>query len=199
MRAITMSLIALPAVLSIACMAAAQVQTPPVPTARPPYRVGAVTVVNGPNSRGGTLTLPEGPGPFTAVVLAGRRRGSKHAATVADHLTRKNIAVFHYDEGDVTADDLRAAVTQLQSIPTIHAGRIGVFGYADGVSAAETAATGVGPTFVVLVVGNDAAASPRVRIPIFRATGQSTDAAVTSLLPEIATWILEHQRQPGQP
>jgi hypothetical protein len=199
MRAITMSLITLPAVLSIACMAAAQVQTPPAPTGRPPYRVGAVTVIGSTGTRVGILTLPEGPGPFTAVVLSGKRGAPQPLAVIADHLTRKNIAVFRYDEGDVTADDLRAAVTQLQNIPTIHAGRIGVFGYADGVSAAETAATRVGPTFVVLVVGDNTAASPPVRIPVFRANGPATDAFVTGLLPKIATWILEHQRQPGQP
>jgi hypothetical protein len=194
MRAITMRLIALPAVLSIACMAAAQVQTPPAPTGRPPYRIGAVTVMGSTGTRVGILTTPEGPGPFMAVVLSGKRGAPQQLAVIADHLTRKDIAVFRYDEGDVNADDVRAGITQLQNIPTIHAGHIGVFGYADGVPAAEAAATNVGPTFLVLVVGDNAAASPPVRIPIFRANGPATDAFVTGLLPKIATWILEHHR-----
>lgn len=150
---------------------------PPPPTPRPPYRIGAVNFTNGDVSLAGTLTLPEGPGPFPAVVLvtgSGAQDrdenifGFKVFATLADHLTRQGIAVLRYDDrgvGDSTgsiaqstaddfAQDALAAIEQLTKVPTIDGNRIGILGHSEGGTVAAIAAA-KSPTvkFVVMLAG----------------------------------------------
>ncbi|MES3023256.1 MAG: alpha/beta fold hydrolase [Pseudomonadota bacterium] len=103
----------------------------------------------------GTLTLPQGKGPFPAVVLV---HGSgpvnrdeevfKHRPFLiwADHLARHGIAVLRYDKRGVAkstgtfrnassydfADDAAAALHFLRGMPEVDARRTGVIGHSEG-------------------------------------------------------------------
>jgi hypothetical protein len=103
----------------------------------------------------GTVTLPEGPGQFPAVVLIsgsgphdrdGTMYGHKPFAVLADHLTRHGIAVLRYDDrgaGESSGDhasatsadfatDARAAVEYLRSRADIAPTAIGLVGHSEG-------------------------------------------------------------------
>jgi pimeloyl-ACP methyl ester carboxylesterase len=104
---------------------------------------------------GGTLTLPEGQGPFPVVVLvtgSGSQNrdeeifGHKPFWVIADHLTRKGIAVLRYDDrgvassggrasGATTADhaiDARSAVEYLFTRKDIDPSGVGIIGHSEG-------------------------------------------------------------------
>ena len=104
----------------------------------------------------GTLTLPNGEGPFPAVILltvAGANdrdethgKGHKPFMVLADHLTRNGIAVLRWDdrgtgfsEGDLFAssfedltDDALSAIEFLQSQEFIDKDNIGIIGHSEG-------------------------------------------------------------------
>ena len=103
----------------------------------------------------GTLTLPKGNGPFPAVVLvtgSGPQDrdetllGHKPFLVLADHLTKKGVAVLRYDdrgvgksagkfEGATSADfaaDAYAAVAYLKTRQEIDPKRIGLAGHSEG-------------------------------------------------------------------
>jgi hypothetical protein len=103
----------------------------------------------------GTLTLPEGEGPFPAVVLvtgSGSQNrdeeifGHKPFWVIADHLSRRGIAVLRYDDrgvaasggmatGATTADlamDARSAMEYLGSRSEIDLSRLGLIGHSEG-------------------------------------------------------------------
>lgn len=103
----------------------------------------------------GTLTLPQGKGPFPAVVLisgSGQQDrdetiySHKPFKVIADHLTRNGIAVLRYDDrgmggskGSLNnatllnfADDATAAVAFLSSRPEIDNKKIGLVGHSEG-------------------------------------------------------------------
>jgi len=103
----------------------------------------------------GTLTVPEGDGPFPAVVLitgSGSQNrneellGHKPFLVLSDYLTRNGIAVFRYDDRGVglsqgnavtatTADlatDAEAAFIYLKSRPEIDHETIGLIGHSEG-------------------------------------------------------------------
>ena len=103
----------------------------------------------------GTLTLPEGDGPFPAVVLvtgSGSQNrdeeifGHRPFLVLADHLTRNGIAVLRYDDrgvaasggmasGSTTADhsvDARSAVDYLLSRSDIDSSMTGIIGHSEG-------------------------------------------------------------------
>ncbi len=103
----------------------------------------------------GTLTLPEGNGPFPAAILIGgsgpqnrneELLGHKPFLVLADHLTREGIAVLRYDDrgiggsaGDFAtatsedfAADATAALDYLQSRPEVDGSRIGLIGHSEG-------------------------------------------------------------------
>src|SRR5688500_533164 len=130
-------------------------QTPKEPF---PYRVEEVAFDNpaAPGVRlAGTLTLPEGEGPFPAAILL---TGSgpqdrdeamlehKPFAVIADHLTRNGIAVLRYDDrgtakstGDYAAalstdhaSDANAAFAWLATRPEIRRDAIGFIGHSEG-------------------------------------------------------------------
>lgn len=120
-----------------------------------PYRVEDVAVPNATAGvrLAGTLTLPEGPGPFPAVVLVSGSgpqdrdeslMGHKPFLVLADHLTRKGIAVLRYDDRgvgkstgrfsaatseDFTSDAL-AAVAFLKARADM--GTVGIAGHSEG-------------------------------------------------------------------
>ena len=132
-------------------------QRPQTPHAPFGYAVEAVTFSN-PQAHielAGTLTCPQGPGPFPAAILVSGSGpedrdesgfGHKPFAVLADHLTREGIAVLRFDDRGVeqsggdfgsatTADfasDVRAAVTFLASQPKINRRTIGLIGHSQG-------------------------------------------------------------------
>jgi uncharacterized protein len=103
----------------------------------------------------GTLTIPEGMGPFPAVVLisgSGPQNrneeimGHKPFLVIADYLSRKGIAVLRYDDrgvgkslgqfGKATtydfADDAEAAFVFLENQPLIDKHNVGLVGHSEG-------------------------------------------------------------------
>jgi fermentation-respiration switch protein FrsA (DUF1100 family) len=103
----------------------------------------------------GTLTVPQGKGPFPAVVLVqgsgfinrdGDVSGHKTLLVLADHLSRQGIAVLRYDKRGVgkstgklreatmpdLAADAEAAVRFLRSRPEVAPRHIGVVGHSEG-------------------------------------------------------------------
>jgi len=121
-----------------------------------PYQVEEVRFDNGILSLAGTLTLPEGDGPFPAVVLmtgSGQQTRDEEVVPgflifklLADHLTRQGIAVLRYDdrgaglsEGDYNAasvqdlaSDGQAAVNFLREYADINPEQVGVLGHSEG-------------------------------------------------------------------
>ena len=154
----------------------ARPQTPVPPF---PYAAEEVTFRNagaGINLTG-TLTVPEGAGPFPAVILltgSGAQdrdetiMGHKPFAVWADALTRRGIAVLRYDDrgmggsgggslNETTADfatDARAAMDYLKTRPEIDAARVGLMGHSEGGATALIATSqGAPAAFVVLIAG----------------------------------------------
>ncbi len=125
----------------------------------------------------GTLSVPNGRGPFPAVVLisgTGRNTrdedvwGHKVFLILADALNRKGFAVLRYDKRGVggssgdydsatTADfasDAEAAVTWLKIQPQINAKQIGLLGHSEGgIVASAVAAADKTVAFVVMIAG----------------------------------------------
>jgi len=149
----------------------------PLP-APPPYRVESLSVSNGEITLAGTLTRPDEPsGPVPAVVLitgSGPQNrdedifGFKVFAAIADHFTRRGIAVYRYDDrgvGESTgtmatattedfAGDALAAVARLKTMPGIDPTRIGLAGHSEGGAvAAIAAARSADVAFVVMLAG----------------------------------------------
>jgi dienelactone hydrolase len=143
-----------------ACHSAASAQPPQTGGARPPYRIGAMTIPSGSTSLAGTVTVPEGPGPFPAVIVAG---ATEMAATIADGLTRQNIVVLRAEAR--SADDILAMVTQVKNIPSVDPARIGVVGIGPGAQA-----------FLA-----------RMTVPVYRVSGDTT---TDTIIGPLATWVL---------
>lgn len=138
-------------------------QTPKKPY---PYREEEVTYKNASAdvSIGATLTIPEGTGPFPAVLLiagSGPQNrdeavlGHKPFLVLADHLTRHGVAVLRADKrgvgkttgtfndnglGEYVSDAL-AGIEYLKSRTEIDSKRIGLLGHSQGGSVAPLAAT----------------------------------------------------------
>jgi len=152
---------------------------PQNPTKPYPYREEDLTYENpGAGIRlGATLTLPNGPGPFPAVVLitgSGQQDrdesvfGHKPFLVFADYLTRKGLAVLRSDDrgagksGGVfatatTADfatDVEAAVACLKSRHEIDPHKIGLIGHSEGgYIAPMVAARYKDVAFIVMMAG----------------------------------------------
>src|SRR6185369_7709526 len=125
----------------------------------------------------GTLTLPQGRGPFPAVVMitgSGAQDrdetilGHKPFAVIADRLTRDGIAVLRVDDrgfakstGDFTkatdddfAVDAAANVAFLRKRPDIDPKRVGLIGHSEGgLVAPKVAAKDPKIAFIVLMAG----------------------------------------------
>jgi len=104
---------------------------------------------------GGTFTIPEGEGPFPAVILitgSGNQNrdeeifGHKPFRLIADHLTRKGIAVLRYDDRGVAssggsfvgstsvdhAGDARSAIEYLFERNEVDKSKVGIIGHSEG-------------------------------------------------------------------
>jgi len=126
---------------------------------KPPfnYKAEEVTFINPKegNTLAGTLTLPEGEGPFPAVVLvsgSGQQNRDEELMNhrpfwvVADYLSRRGIAVLRYDDrgmGGSTGEvveatsldfsyDAEAAFDFLRNRKEINASQVGILGHSEG-------------------------------------------------------------------
>lgn len=156
---------------------------PQEPTAAEPlpYVAEEVTFQNGDITLAGALTLPEGDGPFPALILlsgSGQQDrdealsivpGYRPFAEIADTLTRQGIAVLRYDDrgvggstaGDLAtvssadfADDAEAALRFLQGRADIDSQQIGFLGHSEGgILAAMVAARNPDVAFVISMAG----------------------------------------------
>ena len=125
----------------------------------------------------GTLTLPQGAGPFQAVVLISgsgpnnrdeEQAGHKLALVLADAITRDGYAVLRYDKRGVgkstgdydaattldSASDASAAVAYLRSRSDIAQTKVGLIGHSEGGTiAAMVAAKDPSLAFIVMMAG----------------------------------------------
>ena len=135
----------------------AKLNRPQTPLPPFPYRV-EVVAFDSPSAGvklAGTLTIPQGRGPFPAVVLISGSGPNTRNETVfghqiflvlADHLTRSGLAVLRYDKrgigasggdyihattGDFAAD-AEAAAAYARSRPEIDPTRVGLVGHSEG-------------------------------------------------------------------
>jgi hypothetical protein len=145
------------------------VARPQLPQPPFPYRVEEVRFANpeAPEvTLAGTLTLPEGSGPFAAAILISGTGphdrdeeiipGHKPFAVLADHLTRAGIAVLRYDDRGVAgssgthasatsadfATDANAAFAFLRYRDEVDPRAIGFIGHSEGGIIAPLAALG---------------------------------------------------------
>lgn len=121
------------------------------------YRVEEVTFTNKKegNTLAGTLTIPEGDGPFPALVLvsgSGQQNRDEELMNhrpfwvIADYLSRRGVAVLRYDDrgmGGSTGEvlnansldfsyDAEAAFDFLRNRKEINASRVGILGHSEG-------------------------------------------------------------------
>lgn len=150
-----------------------------------PYRSEDVTFrhLSGGFELAGTLTMPEGPGPFPAAILITGSGAQDRDETIfehrpflviADRLTRLGMAVLRVDDrgvggsghdgdpkDDTTMDfasDVRSSLAFLRSRPEVDSGRSGLIGHSEGgLIATIVAAADTSIAFVVLL------AAPGVR------------------------------------
>ncbi|MCI0472090.1 MAG: alpha/beta hydrolase, partial [Ignavibacteria bacterium] len=143
-----------------------------------PYKEEEVSFKNGENTFSGTLTMPEYPGKYPAVVMitgSGAQNrdeelfGFKPFRIIADHLTRNGIAVLRYDDRgtgksmgkkvsesttEEFAYDVIEAVKFLQTRKDINPGQIGLIGHSEGGVVGPLAASKYGNVdFVVCIAG----------------------------------------------
>lgn len=152
---------------------------PQEPKAPFSYHEEEVSFINGKAgiTLAGTLLLPEGSGPFPAVVLVSgsgpqnrdeELLGHKPFLIIADHFARKGIAVLRFDdrgiaksEGDFAsatsfdfADDAEAAFRYLLTRPEVIKSNIGIAGHSEGgLIAPIVAARNPDLGFIILMAG----------------------------------------------
>lgn len=146
----------------------------------PPYPYQAEDVTF-PNEKAGiklagTLTMPNGAAPFSAVVLVSgsgpqnrneELLGHKPFLVLADYLTRRGIAVLRYDDRGVGesegnyaqagisdfATDAEAAMDYLKTRKEINKEKIGIIGHSEGGCIAFMLAAEQKPSFIVSLAG----------------------------------------------
>jgi len=156
-----------------------KMERPQTPKAPFPYKAEDVIYQNADKSVqfGATITIPEGQGPFPAVVMitgSGTQNrdeeilGHKPFAVIADYLTRRGIIVLRVDDrgaGKTTgadstvtsadfAKDVSASVDYLLTRPEANKKRIGLVGHSEGGMIAPMVATARKDiSFIVLLAG----------------------------------------------
>lgn len=179
-----------------------------------PYRVEDVAYRNDSAdiTIAGTLTLPQGAGPFPAVVLISGSGAQDRDSTIgghkpfllwADALTRRGVAVLRADDRGVggtgrgpaqpttrdLAGDARAALAFLASRADINPKRLGLMGHSEGgVIAPMVAADDPRVAFVVILAGNGVRGDELLM--------QQVDAVATSqgAPREVIDWDLKMRR-----
>lgn len=172
--------VSLPLILTRTAAAATLAARPQTPVPPFPYRSEPVAFDNpaAPGVRlAGTLTLPEGAGPFPAAILitgTGPQdrdetiEGHRSFAIWADALTRRGVAVLRYDDRGVAgstgnfgaatqndfASDVKAAFGWLSARPDIDRSRIGLIGHSEGATFAPLAMQdGAAAAWLVMLAG----------------------------------------------
>ena len=197
---------------------AAPLRRPQTPRPPFPYRAEEVSIPN-PRAAGvtlaGTLTLPQGRGPFPAAILitgSGAQDrdetlfGHKPFGVLADYLTRHGIAVLRYDDrgiahstgrfaGATSADfatDANAAFAFLAARPEIDRGAIGFVGHSEGGMVGPIAAMdNPQVAFLVLLAGPGTPTRQLLeaqRVAIARSQG-ATQAAIDRTTPVQAEMV----------
>ncbi|SNY88438.1 hypothetical protein SAMN04244553_5410 [Nocardia amikacinitolerans] len=158
--------------------AVAQLDRPQEPKPPFPYRSEDVSYPSGDITVAGTLTKPEGAGPFPAVLLitgSGPQdrneelMGHKPFLLLADTLTRAGYAVLRTDDRGVggtggkleesnytdLANDVAAGVSYLRGRPDIDPARVGLLGHSEGGYLAPMVAArpDSGVAFAILMAG----------------------------------------------
>jgi pimeloyl-ACP methyl ester carboxylesterase len=151
---------------------------PQTPTKPYPYREVEASIPSAPGVvLSGTLTLPQGKGPFPAVAMitgSGAQDrdesllGHKPFLVIADRLTRSGVAVLRYDDrgfarstGDFAkatiadfAVDAEAASAWLRKQPGIDPARVGLIGHSEGgIIAPMVAVEDPKVAFIVMIAG----------------------------------------------
>jgi pimeloyl-ACP methyl ester carboxylesterase len=169
--------------LPLALVKSAAIATAPVRPQEPvppfPYTSIDVSFLNSKAGieLSGTLTIPNGKGPFPGVILvtgSGPQNrdeeifGHKPFLVIADYLTRNGIAVLRYDDrgvgaskGDFAtattfdlADDAETAFEYLAKRPEIDKARVGIVGHSEGgIIAPIVASRNSDVRFIVLLAG----------------------------------------------
>ncbi|HEX8452692.1 MAG TPA: alpha/beta fold hydrolase [Longimicrobium sp.] len=168
-----------------------------------PYREEEVSFASVPGVRiAGTLTLPQGRGPFpSAVLITGSGQqdrdeslmGHKPFLVLADYLTRRGIAVLRMDdrgEGRSTGDfgaatsadfanDVEAAVRFLAARSDVARNKIGLIGHSEGgVIAPMVATRSRGVAYVVMLAGTGIPGDSLLRLQgaaVLRSSGASEE------------------------
>jgi hypothetical protein len=168
-----------------------------------PYREEEVSFASVPGVRiAGTLTLPQGRGPFPAAVLitgSGQQdrdeslMGHKPFLVLSDYLTRRGIAVLRMDdrgEGGSTGDfgastsadfanDVEAAVRFLATRREVARNKIGLIGHSEGgVIAPMVATRSRGVAYVVMLAGTGIPGDSLLRLQgsaVLRSSGASEE------------------------
>ena len=150
-------------------------------TPKPPFPYNAVELLYGNEAAGiklaGTLTVPEGRGPFPAVILISGSGAQDRDETIFEHrpfhvladtLTRRGIAVLRVDDrgvggstgsvakstSDDFAGDVMVGIAALKSRPDIDAKKIGLIGHSEGgIIAPMVAARSSDVAFIVMLAG----------------------------------------------
>jgi pimeloyl-ACP methyl ester carboxylesterase len=156
-----------------------ELKRPQTPRPPFPYKLIEVTYPNkaGAVTLAGTLTEPEGPGPFPAVILISGSGPQDRDETIFEHkpflvladaLSRRGIAVLRVDDrgiggstgnlmnstSDDFASDVLAGIALLKSRPEIDAKHIGLLGHSEGaIIAPMVAARSPDVAFIVLLAG----------------------------------------------
>jgi hypothetical protein len=173
-----------------------------------PYRSEevAITSAAGQAVLAGTLTVPDGKGPFPAVVLisgSGAQNrdeeifGHRPFLVLADHLTRRGIAVLRYDDrgagkstgtfASATSEDFAgdawAAWQALSARREIDAKRVGLVGHSEGGLIAPMLAAAHPEIAFVVMVGGPGVTGEQILLAqaaaIMKASG-TPDAAVAA-------------------
>ena len=156
-----------------------EVRRPQTPKAPFPYKAIEVSYANrtGGVTLAGTLTEPEGPGPFPALILISGSGAQDRDETLfqhkpflvlADALSRRGVAVLRLDDrgvggstgntmastSDDFASDVLAGIAFLKTRTEINPGRIGLLGHSEGgIIAPMVAARSPDVAFIVLLAG----------------------------------------------
>lgn len=148
----------------------------------------------------GTVTRPDAPGRFPAVILVSGSgaqdrdetiMGHKPFAVVADYLARRGIVALRYDDrgwgsSDTNlyagttadfADDARCALEALSALPCVDKSRIGIVGHSEGGMIAEMLAADGAASFAVLMAAPAIGGKEVLETQIKKITGKEQDVA----------------------
>jgi pimeloyl-ACP methyl ester carboxylesterase len=191
-----------------------------------PYRQEQVKFENSTDhvTLAGTLTIPEGSGPWPAMVLisgSGAQDrdetilGHKPFLIIADWLTRKGIAVLRYDDrgtGESTGNfaiatsedfsrDAMAAIDFLKLRTDIRKNRIGLIGHSEGGMIAPMVATRSADVAMIVLLAGTGVDGARITLSQTRAMSAAamTPPLIMDAVDSFMEQILEHVKTSDSP